>query len=53
MEASKLETYKGRIIALVSRLQGATIEEPLTMTHWQPHTLRGFFSHQLRGRAGP
>lgn len=42
----KRETYKSRIIALVSRPEGATAEELLAMTNWQPHTLRGFFSHQ-------
>ena len=39
MEALKRETYKDRIIALVSRVQGATTEELLAMTNWQPHTL--------------
>ena len=50
MEASKRVTYKDRIITLVSRPQGVTADELLTMTHWQLHTLRGFFSHQRRGR---
>ena len=31
------------------RTRGATAEERLAMTNWQRHTLRGFFSHQLRG----
>ena len=45
----KRETCKCRIIALRSRLQGAAVEDLLAMTNWQPYTLRGCFSHQLRG----
>ena len=39
-------------IALLSRPEGAIAEEPLATTYQQPHTLRGFFSHQVRGVRG-
>lgn len=36
----KHETKIGRVIALLGRKQGATLEEMVNATGWQPHTTR-------------
>lgn len=46
--ASPRENTKGaRILALLSRPQGATVPEIMTATGWQAHSIRGFISGNL------
>lgn len=39
-EASKRETKADKVIALLKRKQGATLEEMVHATGWLPHTTR-------------
>ena len=41
-----------RLIALLRRPQGATIEEMTKATGWQPHSVRGAISGALKKRLG-
>lgn len=41
---------KARIIALLRRPGGASLNELQTATHWKPHSLRGFISAQLKSK---
>jgi hypothetical protein len=41
-----------RLIALLSALPGATIDQMMTLTGWQAHTLRGTISGVLRKKLG-
>ncbi|WP_412057317.1 DUF3489 domain-containing protein [Bartonella sp. DGB2] len=45
-------TKRTQIIALLSRHEGATIEELMTLTNWQQHTVRGFFSRVINKLEG-
>jgi hypothetical protein len=46
------ETKAARILALVKRSRGATLPEIIAATGWQPHSIRGFISAQIRRRMG-
>jgi hypothetical protein len=39
-------------IALLSRKEGASIEELQKATGWQPHSVRGFLSGKIKKTAG-
>jgi hypothetical protein len=41
-----------RILALLVRPSGATLAEIMATTGWQPHSVRGFISAQIRKRMG-
>lgn len=43
-------TKKDQVLALISRKDGATLEEIATAMGWQRHTVRGFIS--ILGKAG-
>jgi hypothetical protein len=45
-------TKTERIIALLKRPSGATLNELMAETDWQPHSVRGFISGQLSKRMG-
>lgn len=45
-------TKQARMIALMQRPEGASIEEICTETSWQKHTVRGVFSNTLKKRLG-
>jgi len=45
-------TKTERIIALLKRPSGATINDIVAETGWQPHSVRGFISGQLSKRHG-
>ena len=42
----------GQIIRLLQRAKGATIDDLTEATGWQPHSVRGAISGQLRKRHG-
>jgi hypothetical protein len=43
-------TKTARIVALLQRPNGATLEALMKATGWQAHSVRGFLSGQLRKR---
>jgi hypothetical protein len=43
-------TKKDQVLALISRKNGATLEEIMTATCWQKHTVRGFIA--ILGKKG-
>ena len=45
-------TKSERITALLQRAKGASIEEIMTVTGWQPHSVRGFISGTIVKRKG-
>ena len=45
-------TKQARMIALMQRPEGASIEEICNETGWQKHTVRGTFSNTLKKRLG-
>src|SRR5437870_9991916 len=45
-------TKTERVIALLRRREGATLQALLAATGWQPHSVRGFISAQLSKRMG-
>jgi len=45
-------TKQSRMIALMQRPEGASIEEICTKTGWQKHTVRGVFSNTVKKRLG-
>ena len=45
-------TKQARMIALMQRPEGASIEEICKVTGWQKHTVRGTFSNTLKKRLG-
>ena len=45
-------TKTERILALLKRPEGATLQAIMTATGWQPHSVRGFISAQLTKRMG-
>ena len=51
-EKSARDPKQAKIITLLQRPDGATIEELVTATGWQPHSLRGTLSGALKKRLG-
>jgi hypothetical protein len=45
-------TKQAQLIAMLERPEGATIEQIVAATGWQPHTVRGAFSGALKKRLG-
>ena len=45
-------TKQARMIALMQRPEGASIEEICSETGWQKHTVRGVFSNTVKKRLG-
>ena len=50
--AVRPETKQARLIDLMKRKDGATIEEAVEATGWQPHSVRGAISGAIRKRLG-
>ncbi|HWA18311.1 MAG TPA: DUF3489 domain-containing protein [Devosia sp.] len=48
----KHETKQSAVLALLRRPQGASVEEIIALTDWQPHSVRGFFAGALKRRLG-
>jgi hypothetical protein len=45
-------TKQARVIAMLHRREGATINQIVEATAWRPHTVRGFFAGALKRKRG-
>lgn len=50
--AEKSGTKLSKVIALLSRPEGATLEEVMKATEWQKHTVRGAMAGTLKKKHG-
>jgi hypothetical protein len=48
----KHETKQSEVLALLRRTHGASVDEIIAITGWQPHSVRGFFAGALKRRLG-
>jgi hypothetical protein len=48
VEAEQRMTKQERVLMLLSRKHGATIEEVMGVTNWQQHSVRGFFAGTVK-----
>jgi hypothetical protein len=51
-QASRTESKRAQIIAMLRAPGGATIEALMRVTGWQPHSLRGFLAGVIRKELG-
>ena len=49
---TKRPSKQGEVIAMLRRPEGATIDELVSVTGWQRHTVRGLFSGTLKKKLG-
>jgi hypothetical protein len=50
--AGKSQSKAGKVVDLLKRGGGATIEEMMKATGWQKHSVRGFMAGELKKRHG-
>jgi hypothetical protein len=48
----RTNTKQAKVIAMLKRPSGATVDQIIQATDWQPHTVRGFFAGALKKRLG-
>jgi len=46
------ETKSAQVLAMLQRKGGATVQEIMAATEWQPHTVRGFLAGTVRKKLG-
>src|SRR5689334_24005070 len=49
---AKRQSKQGNVIAMLSRPEGATVDEVASAMGWQRHTVRGLFSGTLKKKLG-
>jgi hypothetical protein len=50
--AAKTTTKQDQVLALLRRQTGASIDEIVAATDWQPHSARGFLAGAVKKRLG-
>jgi Protein of unknown function (DUF3489) len=50
--ATRPQSKQAEVIALLRRPEGVTVAEIVSVTGWQPHTVRGLFSETLKKKLG-
>jgi len=46
------QTKSAQVLAMLQRKGGATVQEIMAATEWQPHTVRGFLAGTVRKKLG-